>query len=111
MLKSRKDKLDQHFLLAEQVVKRLYPDGKINVDELTAISVAHFSNYLPEILPEARPLLARLISYILDLESHYDDVIGEIKLDDSSKSEQQEVAREGDIPASKSNTTDNNSTG
>jgi hypothetical protein len=67
----REEKLSLLFLRAEKLIKELYPEGKDRTnmaDDLTALSVAHLSNYLPEIVPQIRPELARIVSVIVDLE-------------------------------------------
>lgn len=70
----RKKKLDQLFRRAEDVFKQRFPEGLSlsTKDDLTALCVAHMSNYLPEVVPEANPFLARLVSLILDLEIVWD---------------------------------------
>lgn len=72
----RDQKLDELFRKAEKVFKKRFPEGitNDNKDELTALSIAHLSNYLPEVLPEVRPQLAHIVSAVLDLEITWEKI-------------------------------------
>lgn len=72
---TREEKLNSLFRRAESVFRKRFPEG-ISLeakDDLTAICVAHLSNYLPEVIPEVRPQLARIVSAILDLEIKWEE--------------------------------------
>lgn len=77
---SRSDLLQEMLTHAERIVRSRYGDSngnihptnaKIMADDLTALTVAHLSNYIPAVMPELREEAKRLVVRILDLELEY----------------------------------------